>query len=206
MKKEQEIKSAVPSAEPQLGDILINAETIAKKAIRHKHSLLGGGFYASKFSESQAEANLNHRRLVNKLSNFNEPSITTALSEIESHLATFFDTGINATQRGEARKRILFLVKTAIDPAMTATPTHTPTDDLFPLDLVRGTRGYIERVAEQACGCYDQGWYDASAVMCRRLLETLIIETFETYKLELKIKNPDGNFFLLKWINYCAFE
>jgi hypothetical protein len=63
--------------------------------------------------------------------------------------------------------------------------------------LVKGTRGYIERVAHQVNGCYDNGWYDACAVMVRRLLETLIIETFESHKIASKIKDGNGDFFFL---------
>lgn len=189
--------SLLQQAEPQLGDIILSAESIVKKALKHKHSLTGGGFYASKFSELQAEANLSYRRLVNKLSNFDDASIKTALKDVENFLETFFNPKTNSKERGEIRKKILYVIKTVIDPAITVQPTYNPSDDLFPLDLVRGTRGYIERVAEQACGSYDQGWYDASAVMSRRLLETLIIETFEAYKIETKIKNSDGTFYYL---------
>src|SRR5438034_2670528 len=64
--------------------------------------------------------------------------------------------------------------------------------------LVRGTRGYIERVANQANGAYENGWYDACAVMIRRLLETLIIEAFEHGNIAGKIKNPAGEFFHMK--------
>ncbi|MCR6666357.1 MAG: DUF4145 domain-containing protein [Methyloversatilis sp.] len=64
--------------------------------------------------------------------------------------------------------------------------------------LVRGTRGYIERVAHQVNGAYANGWYDASAVMLRRLIETLIIECFEAYKIESKIKDSSGNYYFLK--------
>jgi hypothetical protein len=64
--------------------------------------------------------------------------------------------------------------------------------------LVKGTRGYIEKIANQANGAYEQGWYDATAVMIRRLLETLIIECFEKHKLDSKIKNSQGDFFFLR--------
>lgn len=197
MERESEAIPKNPFIEAQIPELLVNAEGIAKKANKHKHALSGGGFYASKFSEIQAEANLSFRRLSNKLSSFGEPSIKVALQEIDDCSNRFFDPKITAKERGEIRKRVLYLYKTVINPAITAAPTRAPSDDLFPLDLVRDTRGYIERVAEQACGSYDQGWYDASAVMCRRLLETLIIETFEAYKLEGKIKNTDGTFYYL---------
>ena len=64
--------------------------------------------------------------------------------------------------------------------------------------LVNGTRGYIERVAHQANGCYAQGWYDASAVMLRRLLETLIIECYEAHAIADRIKDSTGNYFFLR--------
>jgi hypothetical protein len=63
--------------------------------------------------------------------------------------------------------------------------------------LIRGTRGYIETIANQANGAYQNGWYDACAVMLRRLLETLIIEAFEKHNLEGKIKNSAGDFLYL---------
>lgn len=69
---------------------------------------------------------------------------------------------------------------------------------VVPMSVVRGTRGYIEQVANQINGCYEKGWFDACAVMVRRLLETLIIETFEYHKLDGKIKNSVGDFVYLR--------
>ena len=67
---------------------------------------------------------------------------------------------------------------------------------VIPMSIVRATRGYIERIANQANGAYDNGWYDACAVMIRRLLETLIIEAFEHEQIADKIKNSAGGLFL----------
>lgn len=78
---------------------------------------------------------------------------------------------------------------------------------VVPMVLVRGTRGYIERVANQVNGAYENGWYDACAVMVRRLLETLIIEAFEHHHIENKIKNQNGDFFYLSdLIGKCLQE
>lgn len=63
--------------------------------------------------------------------------------------------------------------------------------------LVKGTRTYIEKVANQINGCYEYGWFDACAVMIRRLLETLIIEVFEGYQISEKIKK-NGDFMFLR--------
>jgi len=64
--------------------------------------------------------------------------------------------------------------------------------------MVRGTRGYIVKVADQINGTYSKGWYDACAVMLRRLLETLIIECFETHKIDGRIKDTNGNYLFLR--------
>jgi hypothetical protein len=65
------------------------------------------------------------------------------------------------------------------------------------LSLTQGTRGYIEQLAHQINGSYEHGWYDACAVMMRRLLETLIIEAFEYHQSDHMIKNPSGDFYYL---------
>ena len=77
--------------------------------------------------------------------------------------------------------------------------TKPETQQVLPHAIVRNTRGYIERVVFQINGCYEKGWFDACAVMMRRLLETLIIEAFEHHKLDAKIKNSaTGDFLFLK--------
>jgi hypothetical protein len=84
---------------------------------------------------------------------------------------------------------------------------RSATQSVIPLSVVRGTRGYIERVSNQVNGAYENGWYDACAVMIRRVLETLIIEAFEHHNLAAKIKNPAGDFFYLKdLIDKCLQE
>lgn len=54
--------------------------------------------------------------------------------------------------------------------------------------LIAGTRGYLEKVADQINGTYENGWYDACAVMLRRFVETLIIETYIAKNKEAAIK------------------
>jgi hypothetical protein len=71
----------------------------------------------------------------------------------------------------------------------------TTTDDVFPLSLlVKTRRGYLVSVGRQMNGCFVSAWYDACAVMMRRLVETVIIEAFEAHKLDSKIKNSQGDF------------
>jgi hypothetical protein len=73
----------------------------------------------------------------------------------------------------------------------------SPDEPVIFFSLVRNSRGYIERVVHQINGAYAGGWYDACAVMIRRLIETLIIEAFEEHKIADRIKTPKGDFFFL---------
>lgn len=50
---------------------------------------------------------------------------------------------------------------------------------LFSMEIVGGAKDYIQKIARQANGCYEKGWYDACAVMVRRLIEMLIIDSFD---------------------------
>jgi hypothetical protein len=75
--------------------------------------------------------------------------------------------------------------------------TRPKSEMVLPHSLVKGTRGYIERIAYQVNGCYEYGWYDACAVMMRRMMETLIIEVFEHHNISAQIKNSSGDFFYL---------
>ena len=75
--------------------------------------------------------------------------------------------------------------------------TRPQTQPILPHAMVCGTRGYIEKVVFQINGCYENGWFDACAVMMRRLLETLIIECFEAHCIAANAKNSSGDFHML---------
>ncbi len=51
-------------------------------------------------------------------------------------------------------------------------------DSVVPNDWARGTRVYLERLVYQINGSYDYGFYDACATMCRRLMESLLVEIY----------------------------
>ena len=82
-----------------------------------------------------------------------------------------------------------------LPPSDGAKPTS---EQVVSYSIVRGTRGYIERVCHQINGTYENGWYDACAVMMRKLIEILIIEAFERHRIDRNIKDSSGNFLYLK--------
>ncbi len=106
---------------------------------------------------------------------------------------------------------------TLIDELKTiAPPAYVPPSDgakpktemVIAGSLVANTRGYIERVVAQINGTYENGWYDGCAVMIRRLLETLIVEAFENYKIATKIQNPktEDFYYLSDLISFTLSE
>jgi hypothetical protein len=70
-----------------------------------------------------------------------------------------------------------------------------PSEELFSMEIVAGTRSYIERIAAQANSCYQQGWYDACAVMIRRLVEQLLIDCYEQHGMASKIQDADNRYY-----------
>ncbi|MCY4018099.1 MAG: DUF4145 domain-containing protein [Chloroflexi bacterium] len=71
-------------------------------------------------------------------------------------------------------------------------------EGLIDSTLVEGTRlAFLTIVIDQINGPFEHEWYDASAVMLRRLIETLIIEAYVQNGIESKVKDSNGDFFLL---------
>jgi len=74
--------------------------------------------------------------------------------------------------------------------------TIVPTDSVLPAELVAETRGYIDKVVMQINASFDCGLFDCCAVMCRRLLETLVIELYEHENRSNESRGADGNFMM----------
>jgi hypothetical protein len=67
---------------------------------------------------------------------------------------------------------------------------------ILPPEWFQGTRFYLERLSHQINGAYEYGFYDGSAVLCRRLMESLILEVYISKGLHHEIK-PGGTFLML---------
>lgn len=65
------------------------------------------------------------------------------------------------------------------------------------ISLYTNTRGYIERLAKQINASYENNLFDGCAVLMRRLLEILLIHTYENFNIESQIKNDFGDYNML---------
>jgi hypothetical protein len=72
------------------------------------------------------------------------------------------------------------------------------TSQILPSDLIGNDDDQLSRLVLQINGCYENGWFDACAVMMRRMLETLLIAIFEVNGFAAEIQEPTtGDFFQL---------
>lgn len=67
---------------------------------------------------------------------------------------------------------------------------------VLPHELFREARPYVQRVVDQINASYTTGLFDCTAVMCRRLLETLIIDAYEQAGLGDEMKGSDDHFMM----------
>jgi hypothetical protein len=63
------------------------------------------------------------------------------------------------------------------------------TDAILPATWFAGTRAYLERMVYQINGSYDYGLFDCCAVLCRRLMESLLIEIYVGQKRHAEIQH-----------------
>ncbi|KAA3643217.1 MAG: DUF4145 domain-containing protein [Chloroflexi bacterium] len=79
-------------------------------------------------------------------------------------------------------------------------------DTVLPSEWVAGTRVYLENMVSQINGSYQYGFYDCCAVMCRRLMESLIIEIYIRYGRHNEIQNQGIFFGLEGLINHITAD
>ena len=71
------------------------------------------------------------------------------------------------------------------------------TSEFFDIEIIQPVRDNTKPIAVEMCQCYSIGAFTASCVMMRRLLETLIIDCFESHQSEDGIKSKDNNYLFL---------
>lgn len=73
-------------------------------------------------------------------------------------------------------------------------------DDILPEILFSGTRGYLISLSKQINASYENNIFDGCAVLMRRLIEILLIHSYENLGIDSEIKDSDGNYKMLNHI------
>jgi hypothetical protein len=159
-------------------------------------NLSGSNYYANKLVELRADATNVYRELAPLT-----PGDSSALGEM---IERVFSATTAAAAREQSARDLLFSLRTTW---RSANPAPREDDGLFPLSILsQAGRGYLVTIGRQMNGCFSQGWYDASAVMMRRLLEISLIEAFEAKSIATKIKDAAGNYLQLSDLVSCALN
>jgi hypothetical protein len=85
-------------------------------------------------------------------------------------------------------------------PLAGSVPTPKIDHHLLPEDIVEGTRQYLQALVQQINGSYHFGFYDACAVLSRRLEECLLILAFEAAGAREAILDVKGDHVTLEKI------
>jgi hypothetical protein len=159
---------------------------VARTARKHNKSLAGDNFYGNKLAEMRADATNAFAALGSQ-----SAGDTSALAEL---IQTVFSAKTRQAERLAAVRELSYALRTTWKQTKTATLT-TSDEGVFPLTiLTQANRSYITTIGRQMNGCFAQGWYDACAVMMRRLVEIVIIEAFEHKNISNKIKDTNGDY------------
>jgi len=73
-------------------------------------------------------------------------------------------------------------------------------DTILPTSLYQDTRGFIESLSKQINASFEYNIFDGCAVLMRRLIEVLLILSYENLDIESEIKDSNGNYFSLEQV------
>lgn len=73
-------------------------------------------------------------------------------------------------------------------------------ETIMPNSVFANTRGYIEKICQQINGSYEHNYFDGCAVLMRRLLEMLLILTYQKNGKESEIQDAPNEYKNLNYI------
>ena len=77
-------------------------------------------------------------------------------------------------------------------------PDVNQKNGFLPSEVWENTRSYVDQIARQINACFEFELFDGAAVLCRRLVETLLIEAYEACGDPNRIKDSDQNYLMLR--------
>ena len=171
--------------------------SIARKAKKGNSSLQGSSFYGTKFHRTVVKLCAIEPRVITLLSSASVQN--QYIQEFTRLLATLQEQRISPGDRFAAFRELDILVRSRLQPAFDAPPPDPTTilEPVLPSAVVKGTRGYLQKLALQANACYEARCFDACSVMLRKLVEVLLIEVYEAKNKQASIQNAAGEYFML---------
>lgn len=170
---------------------------VSKTANKNKKSLSGSNFYGEKFRSLELEL-VSHRTTIERLLEYIDELSEADIQRTHELIESISSAATPYVNRRTASHDFKIMVRTKLLPRLEGVKQTLPkSQQVLPFAVVDNTRGYIEQITIQFNGCYENGWYDACAVMMRKLVEILIISSYENHGRDSEIKGTDDNFLML---------
>jgi hypothetical protein len=167
---------------------------VAHKAKKHGFRITSHSFYRPKANELMADL----RKEAILLRNFSRSKGDAGGALIA--LADMVDELSLQEPADELVRRldsIEFHIKSDLAAALEASSDHSNAQAPFmPEDLI--PRSVYRKILDEANRCFDARCCNGCAAMLRRIIESLIIEAFESLEIEHKLKGDDGEYLELK--------
>jgi len=195
MKTEQQIIiEEVATKETPAKGILAAAETLKDVVIvckRNNVSLASHCFYAPKGKTAMAELRkeiLLLKRHYSGTQHFSLAIQISAIEELGSEIEGAFPC--DSKKLLEALDKLFFKIKSdlSVELAMSENDNETRSSHFLPEEIIEMKHGIYRKILWEINTCYSQQCSNACAAMIRRLIEGLIIESFEKHGLADSIK------------------
>ena len=123
------------------------------------------------------------------------------LSRIEKNLSASRDFVKGKTKDTFKLHPITFDLLQSEIPGIHVESEEVISDDvILPKPIYENSRGFIESLSKQINASYEFNIFDGCAVLMRRLLEIMLILSYEHLGIEKTVQDQDGNYFMLEKI------
>ena len=160
-------------------------------------------FYAQKGRTTHAELKVSYHALVSAHSANARPSLQVHFDELATYMAdvaTAFPSNVPSLTK--SLKQIKLIASSELNIALKALGALPPPvvveHEFVPADILEKHDSIYQKILWEVNVCYEKKCYNAAAVLIRRLVESLLILAFEANGIGSRIKDGDGNYFMLK--------
>ena len=169
------------------------AENLSTQGYTQVHMAIACLWYANEFNH---HSEMSVSDIANLMEEFGLSGIVN-MSRLDGALKKS-----NLTVKGKGKRifRVSPTKKTILEDkfsSLVKRPKVKVSDDLLPDSVTQNTNKYIHKLAHQINGTYDFEFYDACAVMCRRMIESLLVASFKHSKNLSAIQRGDGTLEML---------
>lgn len=160
-------------------------------------------FYAQKGRAAYAELKQSYKQLVAAHPVEAHPSLKAHFDELAAFMddvKSAFPGDVPALMK--ALKQIKLIASTELSIALKALGAVPPPvvveKEFIPSEILENHDSTYQKILWEINVCYEKKCFNAAAVLIRRLVESLVILAFEANGIAGRIKDGDGNYFMLK--------